>query len=76
MAELLSLADADARRRWDGLRLSYTETQGLPELREAVAAAHYTQIQPAQLVVAAPQELLFLTMQASRGSWDLPASLL
>ncbi|PRW58077.1 classes I and II [Chlorella sorokiniana] len=64
MAELLALADSDAQQRWDTLRLAYTETQGLPALREAAAAVHYSSIQPDQLVVAAPQELVLLTMQA------------
>lgn len=64
MAELLALADDDARQRWDGLTLSYTETQGLPALREAIAAAHYTRVTPDQLVVGAPQELLYLAMHA------------
>ena len=40
------------------------ETQGLPELREAVAAVHYSSIQADQLIIAAPQELVLLTMQA------------
>ena len=30
MAELLALADDDARERWDSLRLGYTESLGLP----------------------------------------------
>lgn len=41
------------------------ETQGLPALREAVAAVHYSRIRADQLVIAAPQELVLLTMQAS-----------
>jgi aspartate/methionine/tyrosine aminotransferase len=57
-------APADAQQRWDGLRLAYTETQGLPELREAIAAAHFHSIAADQLVVGAPQELLYLCMQA------------
>ena len=64
MSELLSLADPDARQRWEGLRLAYTETQGLPALREAIAATHYTSLGPEQVVCAAPQELLYLCMRA------------
>lgn len=41
------------------------ETQGLPALREAVAAVHYSRIRAEQLGIAAPQELVLLTMQAS-----------
>ena len=64
MGELLALADADVQARWARLRLAYTETQGLPALRQAIAAAHYTGVAPDQLVVAAPQEALYLTMRA------------
>ena len=64
MSELLALADPDARQRWEGLRLAYTETQGLPALREAIAATHYTNLGPEQVVCAAPQELLYLCMRA------------
>ena len=38
--------------------------QGLPALREAIAGACFTSVQPGQVVVAAPQELVLLTMQA------------
>lgn len=64
MEQLLALADSDARRRWQQLRLAYTETQGLPALREAIVAAHYTSLGPEHVVVAAPQEALYLCMQA------------
>ena len=37
MREVLALADDDARQRWDELTLGYTETAGLPALREAIA---------------------------------------
>jgi hypothetical protein len=40
MAELLELADDDARGRWESLHLGYTETYGLPALREAAAATY------------------------------------
>lgn len=65
MAELLALADDETLQMWNSLRLSYTETQGLPLLRQAVAERLFTGIAPDQLVVAAPQELVFLCMQAS-----------
>lgn len=64
MSELLALADDDARQRWSSLQLGYTETQGLPALRAAIAAAHYTHTSADQLAVGAPQELLFLAMHA------------
>ncbi|KAL4423572.1 hypothetical protein ABPG77_004612 [Micractinium sp. CCAP 211/92] len=70
MAELLTLADEESLQLWQGLRLSYTETQGLPALRRAVAARLFSSITPDQLVVAAPQELVFLCMQALLGPGD------
>ena len=38
LAELLELADDADRAAWGGMRLGYTESQGLPELRERIAA--------------------------------------
>lgn len=64
LAEALELADTDARARWEALSLAYTETQGLPALREAVAAGQYASIAPHEVVVAAPQELISLAMLA------------
>ena len=37
MPELLGHADGDALQRWQSLWLGYTETRGLPALREAIA---------------------------------------
>lgn len=64
MAELLALADDDARRRWEGLQLSYTETAGLPALREAVADLYGGTVTPRHLLVCVPEEGIYLTMQA------------
>jgi hypothetical protein len=38
LAELLELADGDARERWDSLRLGYTESLGHPALRDEIAS--------------------------------------
>jgi aspartate/methionine/tyrosine aminotransferase len=62
VAELVALADDDGQRRWDTLRLGYTESQGDPALRAAIAA-HYETIDPDQVLVAAPEELIFIAMQ-------------
>ena len=40
MGELLSLADDDARSRWENLRLGYTESLGLPALRTEIASLY------------------------------------
>ncbi len=37
MADLVAGADEDLRARWENLRLGYTESQGLPELRAEIA---------------------------------------
>jgi aspartate/methionine/tyrosine aminotransferase len=63
LADLLALADVDALRRWRGLTLGYTESQGLPELREQVAASYQTVAAP-EVLVAAPEEAIFLAMNA------------
>jgi len=61
MAELLERADEEARGLWQSLRLGYTESPGHPHLRAAIAGAYKT-IDPAQVLVAAPEECIFLTM--------------
>ena len=42
-------------------------TQGLPALREAVASVHHTTVQPEEVVVGAPEELIYLSMQVGFG---------
>lgn len=59
LPDLLALADADGRRRFGDLWLGYTESAGLPALREAVAG-QYTTCQPGDvLVFSAPEEAIF-----------------
>ena len=59
LAELLALADEDGRRRWDELWLGYTESAGLPALREAIAG-QFAGCEPADvLVFTAPEEAIF-----------------
>ncbi|WP_405063199.1 aminotransferase class I/II-fold pyridoxal phosphate-dependent enzyme [Kribbella sp. NBC_01505] len=62
MSELLALADEDGRERWESLALGYTETRGLPALREAIAAT-YEQVQPDDvLCFAGAEEGIYLAM--------------
>ena len=63
VAELLALADEDGARRWHDLRLGYTESQGDPALR-AVIADGYTALGPEHVLVAVPEEAIFVAMQA------------
>jgi len=62
LGELLELADPETRRLWDGLSLGYTESPGHPRLREAIARL-YQAIRPADVLVAAPEEAIFIFMQ-------------
>ena len=45
------------------LQLGYTESQGLPELRAEIATL-YGEVDAEQVIVAAPEEAIFLTMHA------------
>jgi aspartate/methionine/tyrosine aminotransferase len=63
LAELLALADPRDRTAWDGLRLGYTESPGLLELRELIAGL-YRGLGPDQVVTAAPEEALYLIGRA------------
>ncbi len=61
LAELLALADDEARALWRDLKLGYTESPGHPLLR-AAAAALYEGIAADEVLVAAPEELIFIAM--------------
>jgi aspartate/methionine/tyrosine aminotransferase len=70
MAELLELADAETRARWDGLRLGYTESAGHPLLRREIAAL-YASIDPAEvLTFAGAEEAIFCLMNVLVGAGD------
>jgi aspartate/methionine/tyrosine aminotransferase len=63
LADLLAMADDDGRRRWESLSLGYTETRGLPALREEIAAT-YEQVAPQDvLCFAGAEEAIYLAMQ-------------
>jgi aspartate/methionine/tyrosine aminotransferase len=59
LADLLALADEDGRERWDELWLGYTESPGLPALREAVAGQFASCGPEDILVFSAPEEAIF-----------------
>lgn len=63
MSDLLGAADPESRVRWEDLRLGYTESQGLPELRAEIART-YRSLEPEQILVAAPEEAIFLAVHA------------
>ena len=61
LPELLALADPQSLALWQGLKLSYTESQGHPLLREAIAAT-YTSIDESDVLTAVPEEAIFIAM--------------
>jgi aspartate/methionine/tyrosine aminotransferase len=61
--ELLALADAEALALWQNLSLGYTESPGHPLLREAIAGL-YSSIRPDDVLVAAPEEAIFVFMHS------------
>ena len=69
MGELLSLADAEVLRLWDGLRLGYTESRGLPLLRREIAAMHRG-IGEDDVLEIVPEEGIYLAMQQLVASGD------
>jgi aspartate/methionine/tyrosine aminotransferase len=63
VAELLALSGHDAAEL-GGLHLGYTESQGDPRLRTAVAET-YTAVDPAEVVIlGAPEEGIYLALRA------------
>jgi aspartate/methionine/tyrosine aminotransferase len=70
MAELLALADDEARGLWDGLTLGYTESTGHPLLRREIAAL-YDGIDPDEvLTFAGAEEAIFCLVNALLGPGD------
>lgn len=61
MSDLLGMANAESRDLWQALRLGYTESQGLPELRAKIARL-YENIDLEHVLVAVPEEAIFITM--------------
>lgn len=61
MSELLGMADSDSLAMWNGLRLGYTESSGHPVLRWEISRLYQT-IQPDSVVIAVPEEAIFVAM--------------
>jgi aspartate/methionine/tyrosine aminotransferase len=70
MSEVLTLAEPEIRARWDNLRLGYTESQGLPALREAIAAMYDGLAADDVLTFAGAEEAIFLLMHARVAAGD------
>jgi aspartate/methionine/tyrosine aminotransferase len=62
LPDLLALADDQARGLWERLWLGYTESAGHPLLREEIAKLYGLPL--AETLVAAPEEAIFVAMNA------------
>lgn len=62
MAELLDMASQKSLELWNNLRLGYTETQGHPDLRAEVVCL-YEKVPPENLMIAAPEEAIYIALQ-------------
>ncbi len=62
--ELLALADDDGRRRWDTLKLGYTESLGLPALRDSIAEMSHGADASNVITFAGAEEGIFVAMHA------------
>lgn len=63
MAELLRMATPESRELWDALNLSYTESPGHSLLRTEVAKLHEG-ITPDQVLIAVPEEAIYIAMRS------------
>jgi len=61
--ELLAMAGDEDRRLWDDLRLGYTETFGMPALRQAIANTYDNIDESELLTFAGAEEGIFAGMQ-------------
>ena len=59
--ELLGMADPASLELWNNMKFSYTESQGHPELRAEIARMYET-ITPDHVMVAVPEEAIFVAM--------------
>jgi len=70
MAELLELADGEARAMWNGLRLGYTESTGHPKLRAEIARLYDSVEADDVLVFAGAEEAIFCLFNSSVEAGD------
>ncbi len=61
MADLLKMANPEIQQLWEDLRLGYTESQGNPLLRAEIAR-FYPGIPSEGIIVAAPEEAIYISM--------------
>lgn len=69
LKEILELATTDEIRLWEELKLGYTESQGLPILREEISKL-YSKLVPDDIMVLTPEEGIFIAMNCVLGKGD------
>jgi aspartate/methionine/tyrosine aminotransferase len=62
LAEMLEWAIPEGLKMWQDMAFGYTESQGHPRLREEIARL-YSSISPEQVMVAVPEEAIYIAMQ-------------
>jgi aspartate/methionine/tyrosine aminotransferase len=70
LTDLLAMADEETLGMWRELSLAYTESAGHPLLREAIARSVADGFDSNDLLVAAPEEAIFLLMHALLSAGD------
>jgi aspartate/methionine/tyrosine aminotransferase len=70
LPDLLALADDDSRTRWASLSLGYTESLGLPALRQEIAKIYPGLTSDDVITFAGAEEGLFLDMHATLCAGD------
>src|SRR5207253_171096 len=68
--ELLALVDPEALQRWESLTLGYTESTGLPALREAIAGLYSPLAAEQVLTFGGAEEAVFVLMNVLLGPGD------
>src|SRR3954463_4069411 len=64
LAETLALADDDSRSRWESLRLGYSESLGLPALRDEIATLYQGLTGDDVITFTGAEEGVFVAMHA------------
>src|SRR3989338_7169308 len=59
--EVIEMADPEAKELWDNLKLSYTESLGLPLLRQEISCL-YKGIDKDNVLVVIPEEGIFIAL--------------
>lgn len=63
LLEILSWSDSETKKLWNNLRLGYTESLGLPLLRQEIAKI-YKGISTEEVLIVAPQEGIFIALNS------------